>query len=73
MEKEKPKQAAKANVARIWSGTLSGKKEPRVSRATAALEKATMTDTKFVCSQAESSVINLIRKNGMSMGYGILN
>ncbi len=53
MEKEKPKQAAMANVARIWSGSLSGKKEPRVSRATAALEKATMTDTKFVCSQAE--------------------
>ncbi len=73
MEKEKPKQAAMANVARIWSGSLSGKKEPRVSRATAALEKATMTDTKFVCSQAEGLVINLIRKNGMSMGYGILN
>ena len=48
MEKEKPKQAAKANVARIWSGTLSGKNSSRVSRATAALEKATVTDTE-VC------------------------
>jgi len=47
MEKEKPKQAAKANVAGIWSGTLSGKNSTRSSRATAALEKATMTDTEL--------------------------
>ena len=45
MEKEKPKQAAKANVARIWSAPLSGKNSSWVSRATAALEMATMTDT----------------------------
>jgi len=45
MEKVKPKQAAKANVARIWSETLSGKNATRVSRATTTLEKATMTDT----------------------------
>jgi len=47
MEKEKTKQAAKANVAGIWSGTLSGKNSTRSSRATAALEKATMTDTEL--------------------------
>ncbi len=47
MEKEKPKQAAKANVTRIWSGTPSGKNSSRLSRATAALEKATMTDTEI--------------------------
>ncbi len=68
MEKVKPMQAAKANVARICSGTLSGKNSSSVSRATAALEKATMTDTRFVCSQAESSTLNLNHKIGMSMG-----
>ncbi len=48
MENDQPKEAAKANVARIWSETLSGKNSSRVSRATTALEKATMTDTE-VC------------------------